>query len=323
MAQQKPGTKKQTDGSSALRNSGSAVAADGAEPSHSDRRSKPATAPLAAGLHLVATPIGNAADITLRALDALRAADLVVCEDTRVTSKLLAIHGIKASLLSYHEHNAEKVRPGLIKRLKDGERVAMVSDAGTPLVSDPGYKLIRDCLDEGVAFTTLPGPSAVLASLVLSGLPTDRFLFAGFPPSKGGARRRFMEQVAGVPATLIFLESAKRLGASLADMAAVLGDREAAVARELTKKFEEVRRGSLADLAVHYAEAGPPKGEVSVVVGPPPEAAAVTEEDLDELLRAALKSQSIKDAAAGVAAATGLPKRRVYARALELKDGGG
>ncbi len=271
----------------------------------------------------MATPIGNAADITLRALDALRAADLVVCEDTRVTSKLLAIHGIKASLLSYHEHNAEKVRPGLIKRLKDGERVAMVSDAGTPLVSDPGYKLIRDCLDEGVAFTALPGPSAVLASLVLSGLPTDRFLFAGFPPSKGGARRRFMEQVAGVPATLIFLESAKRLAASLADMAAVLGDREAAVARELTKKFEEVRRGSLADLAAHYAEAGPPKGEVSVVVGPPPEAAAVTEEDLDELLRAALKSQSIKDAAAGVAAATGLPKRRVYARALELKDGGG
>lgn len=287
--------------------------ASGVKPSEDDRASKPA-----GGLYVVATPIGNARDITLRALDTLTSVDLVACEDTRVTAKLLAIHGLRAKTIAYHDHNAERVRPLLIERLKHGESVALVADAGTPLVSDPGYKLVRAALADGIPVTALPGPSAVLTALVLSGLPTDRFLFAGFPPVKAEARRRWLAEVAAVPATLVFMESPQRLAAALADMADVFGPRGAAVARELTKMFEEVRRGPLSDLAAHYARAGPPKGEIAVVVAPPLAAAAPSAEDVERRLVSALATASVRDAAAQVAAETGLKRRDVYARALRL-----
>jgi 16S rRNA (cytidine1402-2'-O)-methyltransferase len=265
-------------------------------------------------------PIGNARDITLRALDLLAAADVVACEDTRVTGRLLSLHGLSRPLVSYHEHNAETMRPVLLGRIREGAAVALVSDAGMPLVSDPGYKLVRAAHAAGLAVTCLPGASAPLAALVLSGLPSDRFFFAGFPPRGPAARRRFFAEAAAVPATLLFFESARRLAASLADLAAALGDREAAVARELTKRFEEVRRGRLADLARHYAEAGPPRGEVVVVVGPP-EAAPAEPADLDAALAEALARLSLRDAVAEVAAATGRPRREVYRRALALGGG--
>ncbi|MDX9861332.1 MAG: 16S rRNA (cytidine(1402)-2'-O)-methyltransferase [Rhodospirillales bacterium] len=284
--------------------------------------SKPSAA-AAHGLVLVATPIGNAADIALRALSVLAAADVVACEDTRVTGRLLAMHGISAPLTPYHEHNAAKVRPILIRRLKDGESVALVSDAGTPLVSDPGFRLVRACIEEGIPVTAVPGASSVLTALQLSGLPSDRFLFAGFLPTKAAARQRALAEVSQVPATLIFLESAKRLAAALDDMVDVLGGREAAVARELTKLFEEVRRGPLAELARHYAESGPPKGEVTVVVAPPRPEAEAGDETVARLLGEALAGHSLRDAVDAVAAATGWPRRRVYARALALTGGDG
>ncbi|WP_199229422.1 16S rRNA (cytidine(1402)-2'-O)-methyltransferase [Azospirillum sp. TSO22-1] len=269
-------------------------------------------------MYVVATPIGNAADITLRALDTLKRADAIACEDTRVTSKLMGIHGVATPLVSYHEHNAAKMRPVLIGRMQAGETIALVSDAGTPLVSDPGYKLVRACVEAGVPVTALPGPSAALAGLVLSGLPSDRFLFAGFLPNKSAARRTSLGELTAVPATLVFYESPQRLAESLADMAAVLGPREAAVARELTKLYEEVRRGPLPDLAAHYDSAGPPKGEVVVVVAPPGAEAEAQAVDVDSALRDALSRLSVRDAAAEVALMTGRPKRDVYARALEL-----
>ena len=283
------------------------------EGSGSGRSSKPT-----AGLYIVATPIGNAADITLRALDTLKRAHAIACEDTRVTSKLMGIHGVTTPLVSYHEHNAERMRPVLINRMQAGETVALVSDAGTPLVSDPGYKLVRACVEAGVPVTALPGPSAVLTGLVLSGLPSDRFLFAGFLPNKSAARRTALGELAAVPATLIFYESAQRLADSLSDMAAVLGPREAAMARELTKLYEEVRRGPLPDLAAHYEQAGPPKGEVVIIVAPPGAEAEAQAVDVDTALRDALGRLSVRDAAAEVALMTGRPKREVYARALEL-----
>lgn len=270
------------------------------------------------GLHVVATPIGNLMDITLRALQTLRDADAIACEDTRMTQRLLAAHGIATPLLSYHEHNAAKVRPRILKRLEAGECVALVSDAGTPLVSDPGYKLVRDCIAAGVPVTTAPGPSAAIAGLVLSGLPSDRFLFAGFLPPKSAARRQAAAELAGIGATLIFYESAQRLPAMLRDLAAVLGTRRAAVARELTKLYEEVRRGDLPSLAAAYEEAGPPKGEIVVMVGPPDaEAAEADAETVDRALDEALQRLSVRDAADSVAATCGWPRRRVYARALE------
>lgn len=278
---------------------------------------------LSPGLYLVATPIGNARDITLRALDTLGGADVIVCEDTRVTTKLLAIHGIRKPLLAYHEHNADKAGRVIMKRLKDGETVALVSDAGTPLISDPGYRLVRACAEAGIHVTHLPGASSVLTALVLAGLPTDRFLFAGFPSTKSGRRKSGFETVKSVPATIIFLESPKRLAKSLAQMAAVFGPRDAVVGRELTKKFEEVRRGTLAELAAHYAAAGAPKGEVTVVVAPPAgDGEEVADGDeVDRLLGEALKEASVRDAAAAVAEATGRPRREVYARALALGRG--
>ena len=275
-----------------------------------------------AGLHIVATPIGNAADITLRALDVLRGADLIACEDTRVTGTLLARYEIGTRRLAYNDHNAERVRPLLLERLRRGARIALVSDAGMPLVSDPGYKLVRAAIAENLPVTTVPGASAPLAALALSGLPSDRFLFAGFLPSRSAARRHVLAELAAVPATLILFESARRLGEALADMAAVLGDRPAAVAREMTKRFEEVRRGALAVLAAHYHEAGSPKGEIVIVVGPPasapPKDEAAAAATLDDMLREALAGASLRDAAAAVAIASGLPRRAVYARALAL-----
>jgi len=271
-----------------------------------------------AGLYVVATPIGNASDITLRALDILARVDVIACEDTRVSAKLLQRHGIAAPLLAYHEHNAERMRPVLLGRVAEGQAVALISDAGTPLVSDPGFKLVRQAIAEGLRIQMLPGASAPIAALVLSGLPSDRFLFAGFLDSRSAARRRELAELSAVRATLIFFESAQRLAGSLADMAAELGDRPAAVARELTKLYEEVRHGTLAELARHYAEAGPPKGEIVVVIGPPLPAAAASAEDLDASLTAALGRLSLRDAASEVAEALGLKRRDVYARALEL-----
>ncbi|MFQ6017961.1 MAG: 16S rRNA (cytidine(1402)-2'-O)-methyltransferase [Kiloniellaceae bacterium] len=294
-----------------------------AEPIGTAPRSKPALgAKPGPGLYLVATPIGNLADVSLRALGLLAKADLIACEDTRVTRKLLTRHGIETPLLTYHEHNARRMRPKLIEQIKCGNAVALVCDAGTPLISDPGHKLVAAAIAEGLAVTALPGPSAALTALTLSGLPSERFLFAGFLPVKTSARRQALSDLAPVKASLVIFESPRRLAAALADMADVLGPRPAAVAREMTKLHEELRRGSLAELAAHYRETGPPKGEVVVVVGPPAEnSGARAAEDLDAKLRAALESASLRDAAAAVAAATGLPTRQVYARALHLATG--
>lgn len=279
--------------------------------------------PLAPGLYLVATPIGNAADITLRALDILSRADVIAAEDTRETAKLMALHGIQRGgrrMLSYHDRNGAERRPEISALLAAGKSIAYCSDAGTPLVADPGYRLAELAIAEDHPFTALPGASAALTALVLSGLPSDRFFFAGFLPPKSGARKAALAEVAPVPATLIFYESPKRLAASLADMAEVLGPRPAAVARELTKKFEEVRRAGLAELAAHYADTGPPKGEIVVVIGPPDPAQQAEESaaSLDDALSAALREMTVKDAAKAVAAALGLPRREVYARALEI-----
>jgi 16S rRNA (cytidine1402-2'-O)-methyltransferase len=274
---------------------------------------------LAPGLHVVATPIGNLSDVTLRALQVLMSADLVLCEDTRVTRRLIERYGLKPALLSYHDHNAAAVRPRVLARLGEGAAVALVSDAGTPLVSDPGYKLVEAAIAAGHRVYPVPGPSAALAALIAAGLPTDRFLFEGFLPAKPGQRRTRIGELAGVPATLVLYESGPRLARSLADLTAGLGARSAAVCRELTKLFEEVRRGSLAELAAHYAKAGPPKGEIVIVIGPPAtDAPAVSLEELDRQLKATLAKMSLKDAAAAVAADTGLPRREVYRRALAL-----
>ncbi|HLI20324.1 MAG TPA: 16S rRNA (cytidine(1402)-2'-O)-methyltransferase [Stellaceae bacterium] len=276
---------------------------------------------VAPGLYVVATPIGNLRDVSLRALDVLAAADLVACEDTRVSERLMSRYGLTAPRLAYHEHNAERMRPVVIERLKAGAVVALVSDAGTPLISDPGFKLVRAAIAEGIAVTALPGASAALDALVLSGLPSDRFFFQGFLPPKETARRRVLAALAGLNATIVIYETAPRLAASLADMAAVLGDRSAAVARELTKLYEEVRRGTLGALAAHYAAAGAPKGEIVVVVGGAGDEIAQEaggEEALDAALDAALATMSVKDASAAVAQATGRPRREVYRRALAL-----
>lgn len=275
---------------------------------------------MAAALYLVSTPIGNVGDLSPRARDILNRASLVACEDTRVTGPFFKRMGITAKLIAYHDHNAPRQRPKIMEQLKNGDSVALVSDAGTPLVSDPGYKLVTACVDAGISIIAVPGPSAVLAALAVAGLPTDRFFFEGFLPPKSMARRGRLTDLAVVPGTLVFMESAGRLVASLADMAHVLGPRPAAVARELTKKFEEVRRGALADLAAAYAETGPPKGEIMIVVGPPPADAALDQDAIDGLLRAALEQGSVKDAAADVAAQTGLARRDLYARALDLRD---
>jgi 16S rRNA (cytidine1402-2'-O)-methyltransferase len=274
-------------------------------------------APLASGLYVVATPIGNLRDITLRALDVLAACDLVLAEDTRVAGKLLSAYGLSAKLERYDEHAAERSGPKAMAALARGGRVALISDAGTPLVSDPGYRLVREAAAAGLPVFPIPGPSALLAGLSAAGLPTDRFLFAGFPPPKSAARRTFLEELAGLRATLVFFEGGSRLAASLADMAAVLGDREAVVCRELTKLYETIVRGPLPVLAADPRFAAP-KGELVVLVGPGREVQA-TAADADAALADALTRLKPADAAAEVARALGLPRRDLYRRAMALR----
>lgn len=276
------------------------------------------------GLTLVATPIGNSSDIGLRALDALREADVLVCEDTRMVRRLMDLHAVPLNgrqMIAYHDHNAAEAMPRVQAALEAGGRVVYCSDAGTPLVADPGYRLVQSTIAGGFPLSGIPGPCAAIMALTLSSLPSDRFLFAGFAPHKQEARRKFYAEVASIAATLIFYESPRRLAAALADMALALGERPAAVTRELTKMFEEVRRGSLADLAAHYAQAGAPKGEIVVVVGPPAPAAAASADDLDAALTDALARLSVKDAAREVAEALNLKRRDVYDRALALREG--
>lgn len=275
---------------------------------------------LAPGLYVVATPIGNLGDVTLRALRTLAAADMLACEDTRVTRVLLDRYSIGRPLVTYHEHNAAQQRPKLLDALAEGKSVALCSDAGTPLLSDPGYRLVLDAAAAGYAVFPIPGASALLAGLVTAGLPTDSFFFAGFLPSKPAGRRKRLQALATVPGSLVFYESPHRVAASLEDMAAVLGDRPAAVARELTKAFETVRRGPLSTLATAFGDT-PPRGEIVIVVGPPVEAVP-DEETVDALLRRLLVSGGVKSAAEEAAAATGLPRRDLYQRALALREAG-
>jgi 16S rRNA (cytidine1402-2'-O)-methyltransferase len=272
---------------------------------------------LAPGLHIVATPIGNLGDITLRALTALAGADVIACEDTRVTRKLLDRYSIATPLTPYHDHNAAKARPALLRRLAAGDSIALVSDAGTPLISDPGFKLVRAAHEAGHSVTTLPGASSLLAALTVSGLPTDQFLFAGFLPAKDSARRARIAELSRIPATLVLFEAGSRLAATLDDLASGLGSREAVVCRELTKLHEEIRRGDLATLA-QSAAAGELRGEFVLVVAPPQAAASVSADEADALLRQALNRVSLKDAVSEVADVTGLPRRELYQRALEL-----
>lgn len=276
------------------------------------------TAPKAMpGLHLVATPIGHLGDITLRALETLAGVDVIACEDTRITRRLTERYGISAALTPYHEHNAASARPKLMERLALGASIALVSDAGTPLVSDPGFKLVREVCAAGFFVTALPGPSSVLAALTVAGLPTDRFFFEGFLPAKQAARRARIAELARIDATLVLFESGNRVGDALRDLADILGARDAAICRELTKLHEEIRRAPLSGLA-RSADALETRGEFVVVIGPPSAAAAMTASDLDELLRAALKRDSVKDAVAHAVEASGRPRREIYARALEL-----
>lgn len=269
------------------------------------------------GLYIVATPIGNLGDLSPRAAAILSAADLIAVEDSRVTAKLLHHIGVKRPMQPYHDHNADKVRPGLIARM-GAEAIALVSDAGTPLISDPGYKLVRDARAAGHLVVTIPGPSAVISALTLAGLPTDRFLFAGFLPSKAKARCDTIAEFKTLRATLAFYESGPRLAATLGALAEVLGDRDAAVAREISKAYEECVTGTLSSLAARYADA-PPKGEIVIVVGPPGEAEAASADDLDAALAEALKSASPSKAAGEVAKRLGGDRKALYARALELQ----
>jgi 16S rRNA (cytidine1402-2'-O)-methyltransferase len=278
-----------------------------------------AARPLEPALYLVATPIGNLGDITLRALETLAACDILACEDTRVTRVLLARYGIRQKPLAYHEHNAQEAGPRLIAALEEGRSVALVSDAGTPLVSDPGFRLVDTALEAGIRVVPIPGASAVLAALTASGLPTDAFFFAGFLPVKSGQRKSRLEALKGVPGTLVFFESPRRLDGALADMAAVLGERAAAVGRELTKTFEEMRRGTLAELASHYAQADTPKGEIVVCVAPPAEEAGEPL-DLDRMLLSLAQEMGASQAAAQAAKMTGQPKQALYRRLLDLRQ---
>jgi 16S rRNA (cytidine1402-2'-O)-methyltransferase len=274
-----------------------------------------------AGLHLVATPIGNLGDLSARAIAVLKGCDVIACEDTRVTGKLTHAFGIATPMIAYHEHNAERMRPRILARLKEGGRVALVSDAGTPLISDPGYKLVREAAAEGIVVLPIPGPSAALAALIVSGLPTDRFFFQGFLPAKASARKTTLTEIAAIPATLIVFEAARRLDETLAAIAGVLGDRQAAVGRELTKLHEEVQRGTLSALAAHYAES-PGKGEAVIVIAPPGPTvvdATAQAEALERRLTALLETAGVKEAATVAAAEFDLPRRDVYSRALALR----
>jgi 16S rRNA (cytidine1402-2'-O)-methyltransferase len=269
------------------------------------------------GLYIVATPIGNLSDLSPRAAFVLARADLIAVEDSRVTAKLLRHIGVKRRMTPYHDHNADRIRPGLIERMRR-EAVALVSDAGTPLISDPGYKLVRDARAAGVSIVTIPGPSAVIAALTLAGLPTDRFAFFGFLPAKASAKAAAIAQAAVFRGSLAFYESGPRLAATLAALRDGLGEREAAVAREISKRFEETVAGTLTELAARYQDA-PPKGEIVIIVGPPGEAEAAGDEEVEAALREAMSRLSPSRAAAEVAAKLGVPRRAVYERAQRLK----
>ena len=275
------------------------------------------------GLYVTATPIGNLSDITDRARQVLEGVDIVACEDTRVTGKLMNALGIKNSLMAFHEHNEDKQRPYILGKIQEGAKIALVSDAGTPLISDPGYKLVEEARDMDLPVVPVPGASALTAALSVAGLPTDRFMFMGFPPSKSGARCEWFKEVAKLKTTLVYYESTRRLPKSLADAASTLGNRPAAVCRELTKTYEEVVKDDLFKLVDHYKESGAPKGECVVVVGPPAKVTQITGEaviDIDTALEAALNHMKVKDAAGFIAELTGQKRKTLYARALELKE---
>jgi 16S rRNA (cytidine1402-2'-O)-methyltransferase len=269
------------------------------------------------GLYLVATPIGNLADITLRALDILSAADLVVCEDTRVSGKLLSHYGLHKKLLPYNDHNAAQQRVVVMEALARGEVVALISDAGTPLINDPGFKLVRTAIEQKIYVTTLPGANAPLSALQLSNLPSDQFCFLGFLPNKSAGRQKMLAVWKNAETTLIAFETAPRLLDALSDIKEALGEREVAVVREITKMYEESRRGSVEELIAHYAKTGEPKGEIVLVIGPG-QAAAYSDEDVEKELRKALKTMSTKEAAALVATVTGRPRKELYTLALEI-----
>ncbi len=299
-----------------IRSSGSAAAGKGSTSTDQPRQIK-------AGLYIVATPIGNLGDITKRSLDTLKAVDVIACEDTRITGKLLNAFLIKKPMIAYHEHSASGRLPQLLQMIADGKSVALVSDAGTPLISDPGYRLVEAAAKQGLYVTTLPGASAVISALTLAGLPTNRFLFMGFAPTKTKARQDWFAAEQNTSATLVYYESAKRLAGSLGDAHAVLRNRQAAVCREISKKFEQIIRGDLAALAERYKTDGPPKGEIVVVIEPAAPAKTATDKfDLDttKILELALQHMTVKSAAAFVAEITGERKNEMYRQALEIAN---
>lgn len=277
--------------------------------------------PLASGLYLVATPIGNLRDITLRALDVLRGADHIFAEDTRQTAKLLTAYNITARLTAYHDHNTAKRIPDILKKLDSGASIALVSDAGTPLVSDPGYKLAREVAAAGHKIFPIPGASAALAGLLTSALPSDKFLFAGFLPPKSSARQTALSHIESVPATLIFFEAGSRIEKTLKDMLTVFGDRPAALARELTKKFEETRRGLISEL-IDGVRHDPPRGEIVLIIGSPNNSKTWDNAQIEAALLPLLRSEGVKRAANLIAAQSGKPKREIYAKAQALKEAG-
>jgi len=273
------------------------------------------------GLYIVSTPIGNLGDITLRALEILSGVDFIACEDTRVTEKLLSRYAIKASMIVYNEHTAVKARKRIINELEKNRSVALVSDAGTPLISDPGYKLVREVTEKNIYITPVPGASSLLAALTISGLPTDSFYFAGFLPTKTTGRKKSLSKISGIESTLVFFERGTRIADVLKDMAEVLGKRQAAIVREITKTFEETKRGDITELASFFEKEGPPKGEVVIVLSPA-EKYEHNAEDIDAMLSKMLTKMSVKQAVAEIAKKLGLPRKQVYSRALEIKDHG-
>ena len=277
----------------------------------------PKSVPMKPGFYLVATPIGNLRDITFRALDVLSSVDLIVCEDTRITGKLMNAYGFKKKMQVYNDHSTEQQRENLINAVTQGQSIAVLSDAGTPLVSDPGYKLVRGAIEQGLYVTSIPGPNAALPALQLSGMPTDQFSFLGFLPPKSAARQTLLRKWEATPGSMIFYETGPRLLESLQDMRQVLGDREAAVMRELTKMYEETRRGTLSELILYYTEKGAPKGEIVVVLGHGV-AQIISSESIEKQLKSALEKMSVRDAAEMVAQATGKPKKAIYTLALKL-----
>ncbi len=270
------------------------------------------------GLYVAATPIGNLGDISRRALDLFASADFIICEDKRVSGKLLSYYEIKTPMISYHDHNSQAVMPKLIDALKAGKTLALITDAGTPLISDPGYKLVNECRNQGIMVTSLPGASAILCALTCAGMATDKFFFSGFLPSKTVARKKEINKLSTVPATLVYFESPKRLLASLKDLREVLGNRNAAVCRELTKLYEEVKKDNLDNLIAHYESLQTPKGEIVLLIEQGEEKQLVN--DLDSALVDALKKLSVKEAVAAVTYMTGRKRKEVYKRALELSD---